>query len=167
MNGKTIPGFENYLIYANGNLYSKLRGRFLKKKINKYGYVIYHTKTGVKQFPTAHYLVATAFLSNPNGYTQINHIDGNKENNNVENLEWCTASENAWHRVHILKKKPIRYGDKQVKAKNLITNEELLFTSESQAAKYFNISQTTISKKILTNHITYSGKTKGWLFSFI
>lgn len=61
MDGRIVPGFENYLIYPNGDLYSKLRGRFLKKKIDKYGYVIYHTKTGAKQFPTAHYLVATAF----------------------------------------------------------------------------------------------------------
>lgn len=166
MDGKTIPGFENYIIYPNGDLYSKICNRFLSKKINRYGYVVYRTRAGVKKYPTAHYLVAAAYVPNPNGNTQINHIDGNKKNNNVENLEWCTAAENSRHRANVLNKKPIRYGDKKVKAQNLITNVELLFPSEREASRYFNISSTTISKKILTEHITYSGKTKGWMFSF-
>lgn len=44
-----------------------------------------------------HRLVAKAFIDNPNGYEQVNHIDYNTKNNHVSNLEWCTASQNQYH----------------------------------------------------------------------
>jgi hypothetical protein len=51
-----------------------------------------------------HRLVAEAFLDNPSGKLHVNHKDGNRTNNNIDNLEWTTASENAFHKTRILKK---------------------------------------------------------------
>ena len=54
-------------------------------------------KKGLKRSHRVHQLVASAFIDNPYEYTEVNHIDLNKSNNNVENLEWCTRSENMLH----------------------------------------------------------------------
>ena len=57
------------------------------------------SKNGKSKKFTVHRLVATHFLSNEGKAPQVNHIDGNKENNNVNNLEWATASENIKHSI--------------------------------------------------------------------
>ena len=82
------------------NKYGKRLSQYLRKG---YCYIEVVTKTGSKRKKIAvHRLVAQAFIPNPNNYPYVNHIDGNKANNAVNNLEWCTSSHNQIHSRHIL-----------------------------------------------------------------
>lgn len=74
--------------------------RIRKQKTDKYGYKAICLKSqGVKKFYTIHRLVAQAFIPNPNGYNHVNHKDGDKTNNAVWNLEWCTPKQNMLHAI--------------------------------------------------------------------
>lgn len=74
------------------------KGRVLKTSVNKCGYErVQLTKDSRPYNFTIHRLVATAFIPNKENLPEINHIDGNKRNNNVDNLEWCTKSHNIQH----------------------------------------------------------------------
>lgn len=96
-----IEGFENvegYEICSNGDVYSYKSG--VPKKLNPYkntkGYLL--VDLGVKRRAIkVHRLVALAFIPNFNNYPQVNHIDGDKRNNNYKNLEWVNNSMNQIH----------------------------------------------------------------------
>lgn len=75
------------------------KGKILKQTINSKGYSCVTIKylDGSQKVITVHQLIAKTFIPNPDNKPQINHIDGNKQNNNINNLEWCTAKENIIH----------------------------------------------------------------------
>ena len=94
-----IKDFEYYTIDKNGNVFSIRKNKYLKPYLDrKNGYlsVALH-KDGTHKNYRVHRLVAETFISNPSNLPQVNHIDGNKLNNNVENLEWCTSQQNIQH----------------------------------------------------------------------
>lgn len=98
---KDIQGYEGlYSVSDTGLVKTHIYNKILKPRIQD-GYetvVLYRNKKN-KAF-RVHRLVAMAFLDNPNNYEQVNHIDGNKRNNNVKNLEWCTAEQNTHHAIN-------------------------------------------------------------------
>jgi NUMOD4 motif./HNH endonuclease. len=112
---KDIPGFQNIYQASNlGKIRSKdhfvkgylkdrvfKKGRILKNQITKRGYhqVSLMIEPKQKYNTGVHRLVALAFISNPEKKPQVNHIDCDKENNCVENLEWVTNAENNIHAI--------------------------------------------------------------------
>ena len=97
---KSIEYFPNYQISNYGNV--KNKEKILKPLLCSSGYLFVrlYNKTEVKNLKI-HRLVATAFIKNPQNKSCVNHIDGNKKNNNVKNLEWCTYKENSLHAYKI------------------------------------------------------------------
>lgn len=94
-----IEGFEGrYFISSAGEVFSMLTKQRKSTEIAANGYErVSLWKDGEGKHFLIHRLVALAFIPNPNGYEMVNHIDGNKLNNNVENLERCNASRNMKH----------------------------------------------------------------------
>lgn len=74
----------------------KIKGKILTSKKGKYLFVML-SKNGKYKTKSIHRLVAEAFIDNPNNYNCVNHIDGNKYNNSINNLEWCSVSQNNIH----------------------------------------------------------------------
>ena len=98
MNEKTISDNSRYTITSDGKVMNKKRGTYLKQQLNSKGYARVFLWYGDRDIPIAvHRLVATHFLRKRNGLTEVNHIDGNKLNNDVSNLEWCTRLQNVQH----------------------------------------------------------------------
>ena len=125
---KDIKGYEGlYQVSDSGRVRSvdrvekcgtfvrKRKGIILKEIINRGGYCqVNLTKDGVGHTKEIHRIVATAFIPNPLGLPQVNHIDCDKTNNSIDNLEWVTVDENTAHAIlHNLKP----HGDKHKSSK--------------------------------------------------
>ena len=92
-----IPGFLNYSITKSGQVINKKTGRILSKDINNGYERVRLWREGHEINKKVHRLLAETFLPNPLGLSQVNHMDGNKRNNSLDNLEWCTAAHNMRH----------------------------------------------------------------------
>ena len=109
---KDIPDWENsYEINENGEIRNKITGKYLKGDINNAGYYrvcLYHKTKKQKFF--RHKLVAQLFIPNPNNYSEVNHINGDKSMNNKNNLQWCDRiyNEREAHRLKIKEYKPFK-----------------------------------------------------------
>jgi hypothetical protein len=155
---KRCPGYESsYEVSTLGNVRSidrisgnrrgVIKSKLLKSYINKRGYLEVRLYKNSKHiFKIIHRLIAKAFLPNENK-PQVNHIDGNKLNNRVDNLQWVDNSENQLH-AYKLGLQPSRAGENNVKAKikdKDVTLLKELYNSGKTIAEVSNITKISVS----------------------
>lgn len=137
---------DYYLVSNNGNVKNAKTGKIRKPVIGTTGYYIFSATFGsrkTKKTIRVHRAVAESFIENNYRKPQINHIDGNKLNNSVENLEYVTEKENS---VHAIKNGLVALGPSRARAKlgiddvreirNIYENDRKNFNSTALSIKY-------------------------------
>ena len=162
---KQIEGYEGIYEVSNfgrvKRLLITLHSRFYKEKIltncfnNRTGYCFVALRKNDKDKNySVHRLVAQAFIPNPSNLSDVNHIDGNKLNNNIDNLEWCTRSQNLKHALQIgliksqckiCRKVTIKCGEKIV-----------TFDTMKDCAKFFGFNKGWLHNKIRKHGLTFT-----------
>ena len=100
---KPLVGHNQYIVSSLGRIKRKGGIEIYSGSVDNHGYVRFDLCENGKRFcVSGHRAVAEAFLTKDELRNYVNHIDGDKTNNKVENLEWCTAKENSIHAYHIL-----------------------------------------------------------------
>lgn len=139
---RDIKGYEGlYAVTEDGRIWSYRSKKFLKPGKHSGGYLkVALCKNGQKLSHYVHRLVAAAYLPNPNNYTDVNHRDENKQNNDVSNLEWCDHSYN------------MNYGTRNEKIAKAISKSircietDVIYKSIKEAGQQTGLNQSSISK---------------------
>lgn len=155
---KDIPGYEGlYKVSDLGSILNLHTNKFLKKRLSTNGYyVVDLRKNHRSRVFRVHRLVALSFIPFVDGKPFVNHVDGNKLNNNVSNLEWCTQSENVYHAYNTgLNKRKLDINESEIL--------ELYKTcSATEIAKRKNVSVTAIISRLNKNGVDTSIRKSGY-----
>jgi predicted XRE-type DNA-binding protein len=161
---KPVPGFDGRIEASNfGRIRSKDKmkrirdgrmafhaGRIFKANPDRNGYPV--VNVGLKSHALVHRLVALTFLPNPEGKPEVNHKNGVRNDNRLENLEWVTGSENTFHAFRVLRRRKVSQpGEAHHNAR---LNEELVkdirvlckHLSHEQVAGMFKVSRGQVSR---------------------
>lgn len=141
-----IKGFDNYEVSNLGVVRNANTGRIIKQRSTKTGYklVDLHDSCYVST-KYVHRLVAETFITNIDNFPQVNHKDENKQNNSVDNLEWCTASYNLSYNGRA-KRVGLHHRENSPTNKSIkCIDTGKVFRSVSEAARETNINRMSIS----------------------
>ena len=141
---KTIKGLENYGICENGKVYSYLVKRFLTPRKGDNGYLkINLFVNGLSKTYLIHRLISLAYIPNPYNKSVVNHINGIKTDNSIENLEWVTTKENvrhAWENGLNRNTLKQRQASTKTHSKHIYdTKNKIYFSSVKDASYYYDI----------------------------
>lgn len=171
---KDIPGYKNvYTISTSGKIKSLsrivspfgihdkviIKEKLLSTQLSNRGYfAVRLTVNGLTKTKMVHRLLAEAFLLNPLNKLEVNHIDGNKLNNNLDNLEWVTSGENQKHawRIGLRKRFTQEKHPKSRKIKNIDTGK--IYNSIKELSIETGIKHSTLRMKL--NKGTYQNFVK-------
>jgi hypothetical protein len=152
---KPIEGFEGLYEISNlGNVKSLRRyhasERILKAYLHTNGYLAVNLyKNGKRLTKKIHRLVAETFIENHHHLCEVNHIDGCKTNNKIENLEWCTSQQNNAHAVQTGLRKSIKNNPSCSKRIDMYSNDGVFirtFPSMHEAERITGIAQSNITR---------------------
>lgn len=157
-----IKGFENYHINQKGVIYNKKTGVIKSPYVNKsngYLYVDLYKNNKSHKKPI-HRLIAETFIPNPENKPTVDHINGNRKDNSIENLRWATYSEQN-----------SRFNTVGVRSEKVVVAHEsgktMTFEKITDVANHFNCNISNISQMLKKGTFGKRGKTRGYKFEYI
>ena len=155
MKNSPIAHHEMYTIFENGEIHSGKLDVILKPLESPNGYMIVSLDQNKY---SVHSLVARHFLPNPYNYRQVNHKDGNKSNNHVDNLEWCSAEQNINHALE----QGLRKGFVHVDTRRALLKRVLAGETVANVCKELPNTHPNTLNRMLRNQATKDGLLEQW-----
>lgn len=163
METRPVVGYEEYYsITDSGMVYSNISHKYLVPYIDRYGYkAVSLKKDGIKKNKTIHRLVAQAFIPNPSSLPIVNHIDENKQNNDVNNLEWCTVEYNNNYGTRVARTANTRKGNKNIYRRKVVCvdkiNTKIIIFPSIQSTECFGFDESRVAHVCYHDCKTHKG----------
>ena len=158
---KKIKNRSNYSVNENGEIRNDISGKIKSAYVckgNGYYYVDLWENNKCKKMQL-HRIIAEAFIPNPEDKPTVDHVDGDRKNNRIDNLRWATYSEqNSRFNTHGVRSEKI-YAEKK-------NGEKIYFNQISEAAKYFGCTISNISQMLKKGTFGVRGKTRYYRFRY-